>query len=86
MLQGQFRSLASLRAIEADRWLISSANTGPSLVVDPQGRLVDQLPADRPASGVLTVRHRSRLTPYVRWGEAPLLGIAAIAGLWRWRG
>lgn len=85
MLQAQFRALAGLRAIEADRWLISSANTGPSLVMDPRGRLVEQLPADRPIAGMLTVQQRSTVTPYGRWGEAPLLGIAAIAGLWRWR-
>jgi apolipoprotein N-acyltransferase len=83
MLQGQFRSLAGLRAIETDRWLISSANTGPSLVVDPRGRVVEQLPAGRPIDGVLTLQHRSTVTPYVRWGEAPLLGIAAMAALRR---
>ncbi len=86
MLQGQFRALAQLRAIETGRWLISSANTGPSLVVDPSGRLGDQLPAGRPASGILAVQQRSGLTPYDRWGEWPLLGITAVAGLGRWRG
>ena len=85
MLQGQFRALAQLRAIETGRWLISSANTGPSLVVDAHGRIGDQLPAGRPGSGLLTVRQRSVLTPYDRWGEWPLLGIGAMAGLWRWR-
>jgi apolipoprotein N-acyltransferase len=85
MLQGQFRALAQLRAIETGRWLISSANTGPSLVVDPHGRVGEQLPAGRPVSGILSVRQRSSLTPYDRWGDGPLLGIAALAGLWRWR-
>ncbi len=85
MLQGQFRALAQLRAIETGRWLISAANTGPSLVVDAHGRIGDQLPAARSGSGILTVRQRSALTPYTSWGEWPLLGIAAVAGLWRWR-
>lgn len=85
MLQAQFRALAQLRAIETGRWLISSANTGPSLVVDARGRIGDQLPAGRPGSGLLTVRQRSALTPYDRWGEWLLLGIGAMAGLWRWR-
>ncbi|WP_216901086.1 apolipoprotein N-acyltransferase [Synechococcus sp. CCY 9618] len=85
MLQGQFRALAQLRAIETGRWLISSANTGPSLVVDPGGRVAAQLPAGRPVTGILSLRQRSDLTPYDRWGDWPLLGIAALAGLWRWR-
>ncbi len=84
MLQEQFAALAQLRAIETGRWLISSANTGPSLLVDSRGRVLDKLPAGRPASGLLTVRQRSTLTAYDRWGEGPLLGIALLAGVWRW--
>ncbi len=83
-LQGQFAALAQLRAIETGRWLVSSANTGPSLLVDAGGRRLEQLPPGRPATGLLTVRQRSRLTPYDRWGEAPLIGLALLAGAWRW--
>jgi apolipoprotein N-acyltransferase len=83
MLQGQFRALAQLRAIETGRWLISSANTGPSLVVDPHGRVDDPLPAGRPATGILSLQLRSKLTPYDRWGEWLLLAIAGSAALWR---
>ncbi len=83
-LQGQFAALAQLRAIETGRWLVSSANTGPSLLVDAAGRVREQLPAGRPASGLLTVQQRAQLTPYDRWGEAPLLGLALLAAAWRW--
>ncbi len=83
-LQGQFAALAQLRAIETGRWLVSSANTGPSLLVDASGRLVETLPLGRPATGLLTVQQRSRLTPYDRWGEGPLIGLALLAGAWRW--
>lgn len=83
-LQGQFAALAQLRAIETGRWLVSSANTGPSLLVDAAGRVLEQLPAGRPATGVLTVQQRGQLTPYDRWGEGPLVGIALLAAAWRW--
>ncbi|MCP9833731.1 MULTISPECIES: apolipoprotein N-acyltransferase [unclassified Cyanobium] len=83
-LQGQFAALAQLRAIETGRWLVSSANTGPSLLVDAAGRVLEQLPAGRPATGVLTVQQRTQLTPYDRWGEGPLLLIALLAAAWRW--
>jgi apolipoprotein N-acyltransferase len=82
-LRGQFTALAQLRAIETGRWLVSSANTGPSLLVDSRGRVLEQLPAGRPATGLLSVEQRSQLTPYDRWGEGPLIGIALLAGAWR---
>ena len=72
MLQRQFVALSRLRAIETGRWLVSTANTGPSLVVNAQGDVVAQLPAGLPITGEMTVRHRNQLTPYDRWGEGPL--------------
>ncbi|MFM8604004.1 MAG: nitrilase-related carbon-nitrogen hydrolase [Cyanobium sp.] len=83
LLQGQFEALARLRAIESGRWLVSAANTGPSLVVDASGALRQQLPAGRSASAVMSVRQRTGLTPYARWGELPLLALALLGGLLR---
>ncbi|MBM5814812.1 MAG: apolipoprotein N-acyltransferase [Cyanobacteria bacterium M_DeepCast_100m_m1_067] len=76
LLQQQFQALAQLRAIETGRWLVSAANTGPSLLVNARGRVVDSLPAGRPATGVFAVPRLQALTPYDRWGEAPLLLLA----------
>jgi apolipoprotein N-acyltransferase len=84
-LKGQFTALARLRAIESGRWLVSSANTGPSLLVDAHGRVLLDLPAGIPASGAMAVRRRSRLTAYSRWGEAPLLLLLIGACGCRWR-
>jgi apolipoprotein N-acyltransferase len=82
LLQGQFEALAQLRAIESGRWLVSAANTGPSLVVDATGELRQRLPAGRSASAVMTVHQRTALTPYARWGELPLGALALLgAGL-----
>lgn len=83
LLQGQFAALARLRAIETGRWLVSSANTGPSLVVDAAGALRQQLPASRSASALVSVEQRIALTPYARWGELPLLALALLGGLLR---
>jgi len=79
LLQDQFLALARLRAIESGRWLVSTANTGPSVLVDAAGRLRDRLPAGQNGSAVFSLRPRSQLTPYDRWGEAPLLMLLAIA-------
>jgi apolipoprotein N-acyltransferase len=80
LLQGQFQALARLRAIETGRWLVSAANTGPSLVVDPRGALRQQLTPGRSTSAVMTLHQRTTLTPYDRWGEAPLLAVALLGG------
>ena len=73
LLQQQFKALAQLRAIETGRWLISAANTGPSMLIDARGRLIDQLPPGLRRSGLMQLHRLSALTPYARWGEAPLL-------------
>ena len=72
-LKTQFSALAQLRAIESGRWLVSSANTGPSLLVDASGRVRQTLPLDRVGTLATAVRPRRGDTLYVHWGEAPLL-------------
>jgi apolipoprotein N-acyltransferase len=85
LLQGQFLALARLRAIETGRWLVSAANTGPSALLDERGRLRTQLPPAVSTSGTMDVEPRTALTPYARWGEAPLLALLLLAGLARFR-
>jgi apolipoprotein N-acyltransferase len=76
-LQGQFQALAQLRALESGRWLVSAANTGPSVLVDPAGRVMAALPSGRPTTGLFTVPIRQGFTPYLVGGERPLLGLLA---------
>jgi len=73
LLQRQFTALAQLRAIETRRWLVSVANTGPTQLIDPQGRVRQGLAAGVPATGLVTVPMGQGLTGYGRWGELPLL-------------
>jgi apolipoprotein N-acyltransferase len=86
-LQRQYEALAQLRAIETSRWLVSSANTGPSLLVDPRGVVRERLPAGLPARALLEVSPRSDVSPYARWGDGPLLLLTLAALSWRgWQG
>jgi len=84
-LQRQFEALAQLRSLEAGRWLVSAANTGPSLVVNPAGAVIDRLPAG--VAGTLPVRiaELTAITGYARVGEAPLLLLAAAGAALRVR-
>jgi apolipoprotein N-acyltransferase len=79
-LQSQFQALARLRALESGRWLVSAANTGPSVLVNPAGRVMDSLPSGRTSTGFFTVPSRSGLTPYLLVGERSLL-VLIIMGL-----
>ena len=79
LLQRQFAAVAQLRAIETGRWLVSAANTGPSLLVDPAGRLRGSLTPQTEGRGLVQLRQRRELSPYDFWGEMPLLGLLVMA-------
>jgi apolipoprotein N-acyltransferase len=83
MLQRQFVALAQLRAIETGRAVVSSANTGPSVLVSARGVVLQRLTPGRPATGLFAVPQLTALTPYDRFGEGPLLLVLALAGLGR---
>ena len=63
---------ARMRAVETGRYVLRAANTGVSAIIAPDGRLT----ASRPwwTQGLVqgTYRPSRRMTPYVRWGDAPL--------------
>ena len=80
LLQEQFTALARLRAIETGRWLVSAANTGPSLAVDARGVVRSRLASGRSDRLLVEIRSLQGQTPYVRWGERPLL-LLLLAGL-----
>jgi apolipoprotein N-acyltransferase len=82
-LQTQFQALAQLRALETGRWLVSAANTGPSLLVDPSGRVAAALPPGQPGTGLFTVPTHPRETPYLLGGEIPLGVLIAVGGILR---
>jgi len=60
---------ARLRAVETDRYLLRAATTGISAFVDPTGRVVEEIPMNRP--GIIYARFQPRHTTtlYVRLGD-----------------
>ncbi len=76
----QHLQIARVRAAEAGRYLLRATNTGVTAVIDPQGRIVDELPQFR--AGVLkaTVRGFAGSTPYARLGNY-LVVVVALAAL-----
>jgi apolipoprotein N-acyltransferase len=67
---------ASMRAIENGRYLVRSANTGISGIVDPYGRVVEQTPIFQPAVLVGEARYLRTSTFYSRHGDILAYGSA----------
>ncbi|WP_102125401.1 apolipoprotein N-acyltransferase [Deinococcus planocerae] len=69
--------MGRVRAIETRRWLVRSVNQGVAAAVNDLGQPVQVL-----ARGEGTLHARPRLltgqTPYVRYGDLPALGLAAL--------
>ena len=78
----QLAQAGQLRALENGRWFVQVAQTGWTMLVDPHGRIADRLPAD--ATGVLDGRVAlyTGMTPFARFGNAPLLTLCAASALW----
>ncbi len=78
----QHSAIAAVRACEADRYLVRSAATGVSQIVDPTGRVVAEADLFRPAVVWAPVESRTTRTPFVRWGDW-FVGVCALllAGL-----
>jgi apolipoprotein N-acyltransferase len=75
---------ARLRAIEGNRYLLRAATTGISAFVDPTGRILESLPMGREGIIYATFEPRTRMTPYVKFGDwfAWAACAAVLAALW----
>ncbi|HEY3127857.1 MAG TPA: apolipoprotein N-acyltransferase [Acidobacteriota bacterium] len=79
----QHFQMARLRAVETRRFLVRAANSGISAVVDPAGRVKQQLGLFQRGDIIAGVRPRQELTFYVRYGNqfAEFCIFALLAGL-----
>lgn len=72
----QHLQIARLRALETNRPLVRSTNTGISAIIAADGKITERAPQFVSAVVRGEVAPRTGLTPYVRWGDLPtLLGL-----------
>jgi apolipoprotein N-acyltransferase len=69
----QHRQISQMRALETGRMVLRATNTGSTAIIDVKGRVVSQLDLFR--RGILQgqVHGYQGLTPYTRWGNAPVV-------------
>jgi apolipoprotein N-acyltransferase len=69
----QHLQIARLRALETGRFMLRTTNTGITAVISPAGEILQRLPQFE--TGVLNavVQPYVGVTPYVRWGNAPVV-------------
>jgi len=65
----QHLNQARLRAVETDRYLLRAGTTGISALVDPTGRILEELPMGRQGIIYAGFHPRTSITPYVRLGD-----------------
>jgi len=83
----QHLDMARMRAIENKVWLLRSANTGVSALIDPFGRVVAQSRLFEPALVEGTAYFKQGGSLYTRTGDSllRLLGIVVLVWLWQSR-
>jgi apolipoprotein N-acyltransferase len=69
----QHEEMARMRARETERYLLRATNTGISAIIDAGGRIVARSPQFEVATVSHEVQPRSGATPYVRWGNWPVV-------------
>ena len=74
----QHLQIAQLRALETGRTMLRATNSGMTAIIDHHGNITAALPAF--TQGVLkgVAQGRAGATPYVRWGNAPVLVLALL--------
>lgn len=74
----QHLQMIRMRALETGRYVLRATNTGITVIIDPMGKVVKQARRYEPAvlTGTFTAMQGS--TPYVRWGDRPILMLAML--------
>jgi apolipoprotein N-acyltransferase len=74
----QHNQIAAMRALETGRPLLRATNTGITSAIDHRGHEIARLPWFTRGILELAIAGRQGVTPYVRWGDAVAIALAAL--------
>ncbi len=74
--------LSQLRSLETGLPALRATNTGITSVLGPNGKVLQSLPEFTQASLSTQVQAYDGKTPYVTWGNFPILGISCLLLIW----
>lgn len=74
----QHLQIAQMRSIETGRMLIRATTNGISAFVDHKGHIIAKAPQFKPSVLTNMVQPRTGSTPYVRWGNWPIISFAFV--------
>jgi len=80
----QHLEMARMRAMETGRPMLRATNTGISAIIDYDGRIVARSAQFETAVVTGVIAPRQGATPYVRLGDAPVIGLCIIFLLLAW--
>lgn len=71
----QHLQMSQTRALESGRMMLRATNTGVTAIIDARGNLLASLPLFTAGSLTGEIQGYAGSTPYVRWGNAPVLAL-----------
>jgi apolipoprotein N-acyltransferase len=74
----QHNQIAQMRALETGRVMLRATNTGVTSVIDRDGRVLKMLPQHEEGTLTAEVQGYAGSTPYVRFGNALVLGLTGL--------
>jgi apolipoprotein N-acyltransferase len=80
----QHNQLSQMRALESGRMMLRATNTGVTSIIAVDGKVLQQLPQHVEAVLSGMVQGYSGSTPYVRWGNVPVLLLIALKLVAAW--
>ena len=76
----QHAQMSQMRALETGRMMLRATNTGVTAIIDEKGRMLASLPLFTTGSLTGSIQGYAGSTPYVRWGNAPVLVLWGMIG------
>jgi apolipoprotein N-acyltransferase len=77
----QHAQMSQMRALETGRMMLRATNTGVTAIIDARGHVLASLPLFTAGSLSGEIQGYAGSTPYVRWGNAPVLALWGVLGV-----